>query len=713
VIWLAEWTSHEKDYYAVLGVSPHADRKTISNAYRSKIKAIHPDSYRSVPDPSAGLHIAALVEAWRVLGDDDKRSDYDLRRTAGRTARPSPPPEPPKQSPRPPVLGVSPAFVDFGTVSRGEIVSSRIRLENSGGSATVVERSGTLPSWVSVSTPEPPRKGGSLRFPVELSVRVDAGRLSLHVRHRAEFTLRLANAADGLRSAEATVSISVAVGTEEVPRPAVSPGNWLVERCECLGAPRSILLHLFVGNGGGGPLVGTIESSSWIRVSSRSFGPIQNDAAPLHVVVEVDCAEWKEAGWHNGRLAVVTPQGDVRESVVIGRQTMGGGRLGRAEALWLQWFPLYLLLVAGIPWLAVAGAIPYQAVWIAAAAALLQCTALSPLREMEMVARGPRVLADGWSLGAPLGGGRFWSAITCWAALGGLLGIGVGGDAAPFLPAGLGGVLGCAGATVAALSVASRSGPLSRTNWGTGVAMLLLEGAGWLAIALGWSILCGLISQAMFGGLVHWAPLWGACVGWSVGTVLAIARNGAVPQSVRRWAEAIACAGAPVMVATLGFAAALTLAIDLMSPIGGASPAAIAVWHGRSSALMALPASSFSSAVVAAASCVGLLGGYCLCLVTLLPAISLPRPVDASIRKIGPITRWCGELLLEMAMGHAGLNSPGHDVEVRHSPTSVTGIAMQLHWTSTLIAVGVLLLGLYSAGHLLLALCAGLGIALG
>ena len=65
------------DHYAVLGVQPDADRTAIQAAYRMLARLHHPDF------GGDGSRMAALNEAWSVLGKDDTRLAYD----AGRNIR--------------------------------------------------------------------------------------------------------------------------------------------------------------------------------------------------------------------------------------------------------------------------------------------------------------------------------------------------------------------------------------------------------------------------------------------------------------------------------------------------------------------------------------------------------------------------------------------------------------------------------------------------
>jgi len=67
----------EKDYYAILGVSPFATSKEIKNAYYKLARRYHPDS-REVDTPTSLFH--QIQEAYAVLSDSSSRRSYDRRR---------------------------------------------------------------------------------------------------------------------------------------------------------------------------------------------------------------------------------------------------------------------------------------------------------------------------------------------------------------------------------------------------------------------------------------------------------------------------------------------------------------------------------------------------------------------------------------------------------------------------------------------------------
>ena len=65
----------KRDYYEVLGVDKNADDATIKKAYRQLAKKYHPDM--NPGDKEAEVKFKEASEAYAVLGDPDKRRQYD------------------------------------------------------------------------------------------------------------------------------------------------------------------------------------------------------------------------------------------------------------------------------------------------------------------------------------------------------------------------------------------------------------------------------------------------------------------------------------------------------------------------------------------------------------------------------------------------------------------------------------------------------------
>ena len=65
----------KRDFYDVLGVPRGASQEDLRKAYKKLARKHHPDSNQQ--DPEAAKKFAEITEAWDVLGDEQKRQQYD------------------------------------------------------------------------------------------------------------------------------------------------------------------------------------------------------------------------------------------------------------------------------------------------------------------------------------------------------------------------------------------------------------------------------------------------------------------------------------------------------------------------------------------------------------------------------------------------------------------------------------------------------------
>lgn len=63
-----------KDYYAIMGVKPTDDLKTIKTAYRRLARKYHPDVSK---ESDAEARFKDIAQAWEVLSDEQRRTEYD------------------------------------------------------------------------------------------------------------------------------------------------------------------------------------------------------------------------------------------------------------------------------------------------------------------------------------------------------------------------------------------------------------------------------------------------------------------------------------------------------------------------------------------------------------------------------------------------------------------------------------------------------------
>jgi len=73
----ADWAN--KDFYQVLGVAKDADASAIKKAYRKLAREHHPDSKPG--DKAAEERFKQIAEAYDVVGDPEKRKEYDQMRS--------------------------------------------------------------------------------------------------------------------------------------------------------------------------------------------------------------------------------------------------------------------------------------------------------------------------------------------------------------------------------------------------------------------------------------------------------------------------------------------------------------------------------------------------------------------------------------------------------------------------------------------------------
>ena len=132
-----------KDYYKILGVSKTADEKAIKSAYRKLARKYHPDV--NPGDTKAESKFQDINEAYEVLGDSEKRQQYDQFGSQWQNF----------QGRRPPGGGGQPFDFDFSGFDVGGGGGGNIFEQMFGGGRRRANR---------------PQKGGNINADIDISV---------------------------------------------------------------------------------------------------------------------------------------------------------------------------------------------------------------------------------------------------------------------------------------------------------------------------------------------------------------------------------------------------------------------------------------------------------------------------------------------------------------------------------------------------------------
>ena len=76
-----------KNYYELLGISPNASLAHIRQAFRQRIKEVHPDTTSEQHNAPAEENIHQLLHAYRILTDPDLRHQYDRTHSINRAIK--------------------------------------------------------------------------------------------------------------------------------------------------------------------------------------------------------------------------------------------------------------------------------------------------------------------------------------------------------------------------------------------------------------------------------------------------------------------------------------------------------------------------------------------------------------------------------------------------------------------------------------------------
>ncbi len=139
----------EVSLYDILGVHPESDPKEIKAAYYAAIKTCHPDVDRCADAPGLALE---LIDAYRVLGDPERRRMYNARLRLGvqlfGDQAPAPAERPPEQrAARDPIAPARPVQPAATVVAHGSRIESGLARTASDEPGVPAAAGGKYSSW--------------------------------------------------------------------------------------------------------------------------------------------------------------------------------------------------------------------------------------------------------------------------------------------------------------------------------------------------------------------------------------------------------------------------------------------------------------------------------------------------------------------------------------------------------------------------------------
>lgn len=248
--------SKTPDYYKILQVDPEAEPEVVTAAYRRLAAKYHPDVNKA---SDAQERMRDLNQAYAVIGDLAKRSDYDRQRqTKARTTRASAA-TPSYYATRKttPMVSVSPSILSFGAVARGSTKTLTLEISISGG-RTVIGDLRASHGWIRLSTKR--------LFSASTLVNVEVDTTGL----KEGATLTGAIIIDTISYGTRSVPVNVQVGAVQHPVLVATPS--ILDFGRAIGGRAPKVLSIRLSNGGPGLLSGTLTSrQKWLSVTESSW----------------------------------------------------------------------------------------------------------------------------------------------------------------------------------------------------------------------------------------------------------------------------------------------------------------------------------------------------------------------------------------------------------------------------------------------------------
>lgn len=243
------------DYYKILQVDPEAEPEVITAAYRRLASKYHPDVNRAT---DAEERMRDLNKAYAVIGDPEKRLDYDRQRSARPKSRVTTGHSnyyPTRKAT--PIVTCSPSVLSFGSVPKGATKMLTLEISVTEGRTIIGDLRVSHP-WIRLST--------SRLFSSTTTVNVEVDATGLHDGSVHNGFVTIDTIAYGTRS------VPVSVRVETPPHPVLVATPSILDFGRAISGRSPKVLSIRLSNGGPGALAGTLTSrQKWLSLTQSTW----------------------------------------------------------------------------------------------------------------------------------------------------------------------------------------------------------------------------------------------------------------------------------------------------------------------------------------------------------------------------------------------------------------------------------------------------------
>jgi hypothetical protein len=248
--------SKTPDYYKILQVDSEAEPEVVTAAYRRLAAKYHPDVN---PASDASDRMRDLNQAYAVIGDAAKRSEYDRQRAARARSTRATTSRSGYYATRKtmPTVMVTPSILSFGVIPRGSTRTLTIEISVTEGRNVIGDLRASHP-WMHLSATR------LFSASTMVNVEVDTSGLKEGSTHNGAIII------DSISYGTRSVPVSVQVGAVAKPVLVATPSILDFGRTVSGRGPKVLSIRL--SNGGPGLLQGTLASrQKWLCLSESSW----------------------------------------------------------------------------------------------------------------------------------------------------------------------------------------------------------------------------------------------------------------------------------------------------------------------------------------------------------------------------------------------------------------------------------------------------------